>query len=359
LSLFARATQWFGIVPGGRPATFFRRIAKAWDNKRPEEESRGQEANEMFLMRKGLTSAGLALMIAAAAPAGLAFMPTPAAASEIKVIVNRTPITTYDIQRRAAFMKLQRRKGNLNEQAEQEMIDQALRLAEAQRLGIRITDDQVDAAYNNFAKSNKMTVKQLDGIMSQTGVTKPHFKEFIRAQMSWSQALGARGRGGNRMSEQDVVRRMLQQGGAKPTATEYMLQQVIFVVPASERGKMAQRKREAEAMRARFNGCNNTREFAKGLLDVTVKDLGRKLAPELPPDWAEQIKSTKVGGATSVRETPNGVEFIGICSSREVSDDRVARLTFQTEGASDSEGGEELSKKYTAELREKAKIVKR
>ncbi len=184
------------------------------------------------------------------------------------------------------------------------MIDQVLRLAEAQRLRIQITDEQVDAAYNNFAKSNKMQVKQLDGIMAQSGVTKAHFKEFIRSQMAWNQAVGMRGRSGSgTMSEQDVVRRMLQQGGAKPTATEYMLQQVIFVVPASERGNMAKRKREAEAMRARFNGCNNTREFAKGLLDVTVRDLGRKLAPELPPDWAEQIKNTKVGGATGVRET--------------------------------------------------------
>ena len=67
----------------------------------------------------------------------MAFLSAPAAASEIKVIVNRIPITTYDIQRRAAFMKLQRRKGNLNELAEEEMIDQALRLGEAQRLGIR------------------------------------------------------------------------------------------------------------------------------------------------------------------------------------------------------------------------------
>ena len=303
--------------------------------------------------------AGLALAIAAS-PASTAFFSTTAAASEIAVIVNSKPITSYDIQRRAAFMKLQRRKGNLNEQAEQELIDQALRTTEAQRLGIRVTDEQVDAAYNNFAKSNKMTIKQLDGIMAQSGVTKSHFKEFIRAQMSWNQALGARSRrDSSKMSEQDVVRRMLQQGGAKPTATEYMLQQVIFVVPASERGNMAKRKREAEAMRARFNGCNNTREFAKGLLDVTVKDLGRKLAPELPPDWAEQIKNTKVGGATAVRETQVGIEFIGICSSREVSDDRVAKLTFQAEGAEDDKAGEELSKKYTAELREKATIVKR
>lgn len=303
--------------------------------------------------------ASLALIIGAS-PASTAFFPMTAAASEIAVIVNSKPVTSYDIQRRAAFMKLQRRKGNLNEQAEQEMIDQTLRVTEAQRLGIRVTDEQVDAAYNNFAKSNKMSIKQLDGIMAQSGVTKSHFKEFIRAQMSWNQALGARSRReSSRMSEQDVVRRMLQQGGAKPTATEYMLQQVIFVVPASERGNMAKRKREAEAMRARFNGCDNTREFAKGLLDVTVKDLGRKLAPELPPDWAEQIKNTKVGGATSVRETNVGIEFIGICSSREVSDDRVAKLTFQAESAEDDKAGEELSKKYTAELREKATIVKR
>src|SRR5688500_3185049 len=91
----------------------------------------GQELNAMFSMRKCLTSAGLALMIAAA-PVSLAVLSMPAAASEIEVIVNRTPITSYDIQRRAAFMKLQRRKGNLNEQAEEELIDQALRLAEAQ-----------------------------------------------------------------------------------------------------------------------------------------------------------------------------------------------------------------------------------
>jgi peptidyl-prolyl cis-trans isomerase SurA len=302
---------------------------------------------------------GVALVVAAS-PAGLALISAPAAASsEIKIIVDRVPITSYDIQRRAAFLKLQRKGGNINAEAEQQMIDQTLRLSEAKRLGIAVTDDQVNAAYENFAKGNKMTVKQLDGIMNQSGVTRSHFKEFIRAQMSWSQALSRRGRGGGRVTEQEAVRRMLQQGGEKPSATEYMLQQVIFVVPANERGKMAQRKREAEALRARFNGCDSTREFAKGLIDVTVKDLGRRIAPELPSDWAEQIKKTQVGGATPVRETSTGVEFIGICSSREVSDDRVARLTFQAQENGGDEGAEALAAKYTEELRGKAKIVKR
>jgi peptidyl-prolyl cis-trans isomerase SurA len=312
----------------------------------------------MCSMRKFLTSLGIFLALLAGSLSATT-VSTPAAATEIKLIVNRVPITTYDIQRRAAFMRLQNRKGNLNALAEDEMVDQALRLAEATRLKISIPEDQVADAYARFASSNKMTVEQLDGIMAQSGVTKSHFKDFIRSQMSWSQALNARARaeiGG--MSEQDVVRRMMQQGGDKPTAVEYMLQQVIFVVPAAERGNLARRKKEAESLRARYSGCENTRSFVKGLIDVTVRDLGRKFGPELPPEWAEQIKQTRVGGATPVRETERGIEFIGICSSREVSDDRVAKMVFQNENAETTEM-DALGKKYLAELKEKANIVRR
>jgi peptidyl-prolyl cis-trans isomerase SurA len=308
-------------------------------------------------MRKYLVSAGFALLVATTAVSFTAMTP-PAFASTIKYVVNDVPITSTDIQHRAAFLRLQRRKGD----AANEMIDQTLRLAEAKRIGIRISDAQVNEAYARFASSNKMQLKQLDGVMAQAGVTKEHFKEFIRAQMAWNQALGARSRaeqGGTGTSEQEMVRRMLEKGGSKPSATEYMLQQVIFVVPASERkSAMAKRKREATAMRARFNGCENTHQFAKGLLDVTVRDLGRVLAPQLPPEWADQIKKTKTGAATEARETERGVEFIGVCSSREVSDDKVAQMVFQAEGQKD-DASDEFSTKYLGELKAKARIVKR
>jgi peptidyl-prolyl cis-trans isomerase SurA len=307
-------------------------------------------------MRKYLFSAGFALLVAATS-VSMTVMTPPAFASEIKYVVNDIPVTSGDIAHRAAFLKLQHKKGD----PAQEMIDQTLRLAEARRLGIRISDAQVEAAYQRFASGNKMQLSQLDGVMEKSGVGKDHFKEFIRAQMAWNQALSARyrsGEGGS-VTEQDAVRRMLDKGGAKPSATEYMLQQVIFVVPAAERSAtLAKRKREADAMRARFNGCTTTREFAKGLIDVTVRDLGRVLAPQLPPDWAEQIKATKVGGATVTRETERGVEFIGICSSREVSDDKAAQMVFQSEGSGDKDA-DALSKKYVDELKAKARIVKR
>lgn len=312
----------------------------------------------MSSIRKFLFSTSFALLVAAST-IPVAMTVTPAQASEIKYVVNGVPVTSYDIQRRAAFMKLQHRKGSLNKLAADEMIEQTLRLAEMKRLGVNVSDQQVEEAFKRFASSNKMSTKQLTGVLSQAGVTAEHFKEFIRAQMGWNQALSARYRSqGGSMSEQDVVQRMLQQGGSKPSATEYMLQQVIFVVPAKERGNIGKRQREAEAMRARFSGCESTRQFAKGLLDVTVRDLGRVLAPELPAEWADQIKKTKIGGATAVRQTDRGVEFIGICSAREVSDDKVAKMVFQSEGSKDDQA-EAMSKRYIAELREKARIVER
>jgi peptidyl-prolyl cis-trans isomerase SurA len=313
-------------------------------------------------MNRILLSVGLAVLVALTSVALPGFL-KQAVASEIRYVVNGVPITSYDIQRRAAFLKLQRRKGDINKMAADEMINQTLHNQEARRLNVRISDQAVDEAYVRFVKSNKLTPAQMDQILNQAGVTPAHFKAFIGSQMAWSQAMSARERSGNgtggKLTERDMVRKMLEKGGGKPTATEYMLQQVIFVVPESERAAiLGKRKREAEAMRGRFTGCAEAKQFAKGLLDVTVRDLGRVLALELPPDWADAVKATKVGGATPVRETPRGVEFIGVCSTREVSDDKVAKLVFQNEGNTvKSEDSDALSKKYTEELRARATIT--
>jgi peptidyl-prolyl cis-trans isomerase SurA len=311
-------------------------------------------------LTKRLVAAGFATLLTAA-PLCLTAMIAPAQASEIKYVVNNQAITSYDIQKRAAFLKLQHRPGASPKLAADDMVDQALKSQEMARRNINISKAAVDSSFAKFAASNKMTTKQLSDILDRAGVTASHFKEFIRVQMGWAQLVASRYRAeGGGMTEQDVARRMLQQGGAKPTATEYLLQQVIFVVPASDRGKLGQRKREAEAMRQRFTSCETTRQFAKGLIDVTVKDLPRLLAPQLPTEWADMIKATQPGKATNVRETERGIEFVGVCSSREVSDDRVAQMVFQSEDNKDgNKKGEEFSSKYLGELRGKAKIIER
>jgi peptidyl-prolyl cis-trans isomerase SurA len=313
-----------------------------------------------MLLRKKLIAALIAALTAGAV-AMTALPPAFAAGSDIKVIVNKVPITALDISRRVAFLKLQRKKGNLQAIATEEMIEEQLKRAEMRRVGISIPDKQVDEAFLRFATGNKLKPAQLDQILAKSGVTTKHFKDFIRMQISWGQTVSSRYRATTgRVTEQEAVRKMMEKGGGtKPSATEYLLQQVIFVVPAAKRGSiLGTRKREAESMRARYNGCDGTVAFAKGLKDVTVRNLGRVLAPELPPDWAEFIKKTSEGNATPVRETDRGIEFIGICRAREVSDDKVSQLLFQSEGGAEKQASE-LDKKYVQELRDKAQIVKR
>ncbi len=96
---------------------------------------------------------------------------------------------------------------------------------------------------------------------------------------------------------------------------------------------------------------------------MTVRDLGRIIEQQLPNEWAKAVKATSVGGTTPPQETEKGVEFLAVCSTRQISDDRVAQLVFSMEGADSPAGqekkAEQLSEKYLKELREKATIVNR
>jgi len=282
--------------------------------------------------------------------------------SKIKILVNGEPITTYDIARRAAFFRLRRIKGNSTKLATEELIEEAIKMQTAKRLNMIASDRQVNDAYARFAKNNRMPVSALTQVLSRAGVTKRGFQKFVRAQMSWQRVIAAKTRAeSSQTSTQDIFAQLHQKGGEKPSTTEYTLQQVIFVVPQSKRrARMAQRRRDARAMRARFETCANTVQFAKKLKDVTVRSLGRVMQPQLPPDWKKFIEATPEGKTTKIRDTQRGVEFIAVCKSKTVSDDRVAQLNFQIDQAkSGNTAVTESEKKYVQELREQAVITRR
>ncbi|MCY0094498.1 SurA N-terminal domain-containing protein [Hoeflea ulvae] len=285
--------------------------------------------------------------------------PSVFAASQIKIVVNNQAITSVDIARRVAFLKLQRTSGNLGAKAREQLTEEALKLQEAARVRALVSDAQVDASFARFAASNKLTPKQLTQILNQAGVTPKHFKSFIQIQMSWPrvlQAVGVSSSGGS-LSTQDLVSKMLERGDNQPSTTEYILQQVIFVVPASKRNQstLNARKREADQLRGRYQGCDSAASVITGLRDVTLRQLGRIMQPELPPEWKPLIEKTKAGSATPARVTERGIEFIVICSAKTVSDDKAAELVFRAENNDEADSAD--AKKYLEELRKRAVIA--
>ncbi|MCJ8508146.1 SurA N-terminal domain-containing protein [Rhizobium lemnae] len=283
---------------------------------------------------------------------------TASAATEVVSVVNKTPITSSDVAKRVAFLKLQRKTGNLQKMARDELVEEALKRDEIARVRMSVSTEDVDRSFAKFAASNKLTPAQMSEILNKAGVGVEHFKAFIAVQMSWPRLVNAR-YGAGRMSNDELVKRMMQ-NKEKPITTEYFLQQIIFVIPESKKGKItAQRKAEAEKSRSRFPGCAQSRDFAKTMRDVSVRDLGRMMKPELPEEWKPLIEKASANGTTGTRVTEKGVEFLAICNQRQVSDDAAAEVVFRAEdiGKAKKGGDDPNSAKYLEELRKKAQIV--
>ncbi|MDJ0613485.1 MAG: peptidylprolyl isomerase [Rhizobiaceae bacterium] len=279
----------------------------------------------------------------------------------VKMVVNRNAVTNSDLKRRAAFLRLRRVSGNRTKLAENEMIEQILQLQEAQRLNVLATDAQVDASFANFAKQNRATPSQLARELGRLGVGADHFKQYIRTQMSWQRAVGTRFQSQTtRISEQQAILKLRESGQAKPELTEYAFQQVVFVVPKDKRSKsaLAARKREATAFRQQFTTCDETLSKVKGLRDVSVINRSRIMEPELPDRWRSDVAKLGGQGTTVAKETEKGVEFIAICSTRTVSDDRAAQISGQfNEFEGFAAQGNEFSEKYLSELKSRATII--
>jgi peptidyl-prolyl cis-trans isomerase SurA len=280
----------------------------------------------------------------------------------IRAVVNGEAITSYDIQKRAAFLRLRRVPGNVNDKALEELVDQAIRMQEAKRRNVVASDAQVNDSFAGFAKSNRMTPAQMTTVLANSGVTAEHFKEFVRGQISWNRVVGSKFREDTTgKSTQELMFELRQSGEAKPTTEEYLLQQTIFVIPdARRKAELPKRRKEAEEFRQRFTNCAETQKNAIGMIDVTVRNLGRSIEPQLPQEWLEDIKATAVGSTTPIKDTEKGVEFIAVCSKRTVSDDRAVEMLGQAkEFESFNEKGSEVADALLAELKSKSKIIYR
>ena len=283
--------------------------------------------------------------------------------TKIAVLVNNQPITSNDIKRRAAFVKLRRMKGNKRKIATGELINEALKMQEARRIRVVVPSKDVDAAYVRFAKSNKMPTAVLTKIMNKQGVTKRGFKDYIKAQMSWQRAIGARyqsesaGRKNPRTTNQSWLPSV---GSGAAQENEYTIQQVVFIVPKAKRSSLlSSRRAQAKNFRNRMQGCSNARSLAAGLKDVTVLDRGRLLESQLPPLWKKELLTTGPGKVTRARDTERGIEMLAICKKREVIGRATGKDADLFSGKNFQKAASDLDKKYLAELKKRAVIKRR
>lgn len=283
----------------------------------------------------------------------------PALADSVRVVVNNTQITDTAIALRASFMKLERRGTSNSDRlklARDELIDEALKLQEADRLGIKVTDREVDDAYETVARNLRVSKDKLDQILAANGVNKGTLRDRLRATLAWQNISQSAVAPRVQISDADLDAKAaseLDDG----MSYDYLLKEILFVIPQDSKISPSSRTAEANRYRKSFQGCDSAVELSFSYTDAAVVDVGRRHATQLPEALAKELSGLSVGGITKPRVAQNGVSMLAVCSKSTARD-----LSF-IKGKLRQEQGQEKFKTeadaYLERLKERAAISTR
>ena len=279
----------------------------------------------------------------------------------IRVVVNDVPITDYDISQRARLITLTQRvpASVAKKQAEEELVDDQVKLTEAERVGITIGQSEVDNAYNNIARNVKMSPAQLSKALSSGGVKPDTLKRRLKAQLAWSQLMRSKFSGGIDVDESDIIAALKKTDEEdRQKSVEYDLKRVIVVVPKNSSGGFkSKRKNESDQIRSAFNDCDAAGNVLGKYSEVVVQTIGRRLETELPEDLRDEIQALTPGHLTKPSTTPIGYEMIAVCGKREIASDIGVRTEVENELR--AKEGEAQSRRFLMEIRRRATIIYR
>jgi peptidyl-prolyl cis-trans isomerase SurA len=140
------------------------------------------------------------------------------------------------------------------------------------------------------------------------------------------------------------------------TGFDYTLRPILFLVPAgSAEAVVDGRKREAEALRGRFQGCEEGIAFARALKDVAVREQVVRSSADLPVELRKVLDGVEVGRLTPPEVTKFGVELFAICAKKESAADNTPGKRKVKESLF-NERYEKVSKQYLKEIRRSSMI---
>lgn len=264
-----------------------------------------------------------------------------------RVTVNGVPISDLEVDQRTRLLRLE--GGGDRKKAMDSLVNEQLQIQEAKRLGIEISDAQVDDAFQTVARNIKVSTDKLREILQQNGVSQDTMKMRLRAALAWQKLNEVAVRSRVQLSDVDLEKQAAAQLNAQ-SSYDYILKEVLFVG-----GNPSARTGDANRYRAAFKGCDSAVQVSLNFTDAAVRDIGRRHATQLPDALASELGKLNVGGITKPRVSEGGVSMLAICAKNEARDTTFLKNKLRNEqgaGAMKAEG-----EKYLAELRSKAQIV--
>ena len=258
-------------------------------------------------------------IMTALATASLA--PVPASAQAVVASVNDDPITNIDIEQHMRILRAMNRPAT-RETALESIYETRLKLIETAKYKINVTDNDAGWAIGFTARSMKMEPQALLSNLQRSSVSDDQWKQKFRAEAAWMQLIRALNRT-IEPSEAEVEEELSRTGKSK--STEYLLRQIIFVLPNNAAGNVIEaRAAEANQLRGRFTDCASGIQLATAMRDVAVREPVTRYASALPDQLRKILDSTQTGRLTAPSRSAQGIEMLAVCSKGEKQDQNAA-----------------------------------
>ncbi|MDP1731958.1 MAG: SurA N-terminal domain-containing protein [Devosia sp.] len=281
----------------------------------------------------------------------LASVTLPAGAAAVKATVNGTTITDIQVAQRLKLFQLEGRSGS--KAALDELINEALMLQEAKRMGIAISDAQVSDAMLNVARNIKVSSDKLVQILNQNGVNVDTLRDRLRAALAWNQVTQQAIMPRVQLSDLELEKKA-EAKLDQSNSFDYILKEVIFVMPGGK-GSASARTADANRYRKSFQGCDNAVKLSLSYTDAAVVDVGRRHATQMPEAIAKELAGLNVGGITKPRVVETGVSMLAVCSKAVAGDTTFIKGNLRQQAGNEALKTE--TEAYLKGLRGKAKIV--
>ncbi|EEA1516788.1 peptidylprolyl isomerase SurA [Salmonella enterica subsp. enterica serovar Enteritidis] len=232
----------------------------------------------------------------------------PQVVDKVAAVVNNGVVLESDVDGLMQSVKLNAGQAGqqlpddatLRHQILERLIMDQIILQMGQKMGVKITDDQLDQAIANIAKQNNMTMDQMRSRLAYDGLNYSTYRNQIRKEMIISEVRNNEVRRRITVLPQEVDALAKQIGTQNDASTELNLSHILIALPenpTSEQVNDAQRQAESIVEEAR-NGA----DFGKLAITYSADQqalkggqMGWGRIQELPGIFAQALSTAKKG----------------------------------------------------------------
>jgi peptidyl-prolyl cis-trans isomerase SurA len=298
------------------------------------------------------------LALAAASVAGLLLITAmPARAQTVAVMVNGEPITDYDIEQRSKLDLLTSHQQANRQEVISELIDEKVKIREAKKFGVDPSGSDIDQSFAAMGSRMRLSADQLTKSLESQGIRSETLRSRIRADMVWSSLVRGRYKERLQVGEKDVAAAVKADGGDadQSDAFEYKMQPVVLIVPQGSAPATVQaRQKEAEALRARVQSCDDANSYFKSMQNAAIREPVVKTSADIPQVLRKLLDDTPIGHLTPPEITKQGVEMVALCARKPTTIDTPKKREIRDKMF--AQKYEATSKVYLQEIRKAAMI---